>query len=621
MMQLTDIISKYGVKATEKALVYNYLTHNSINADDNTYIKSYLGDYEVDESLMYDIKALNHASLAELAVDMELLIPESDRITNGAFFTPQYIVDYIINEIHPKADAKVIDISCGSGAFLLGIIRYYKTEYNKKISSIVADNLYGIDLLDYNVRRSKLLIILYGMSEGETIDERNIKVDVDNSLTKKWSMRFDAVIGNPPYVKFQDMEDSTRSMLQERYITTTIGTYNLYFAFFEKGREILQDTGLLGYITPNNYFTSLSGINLRRYFMDNKSVRKVVDFGATKVFDVQTYTAITFLSKQSNDAIEYTRIQPHMSPSQFLSSCTFTDNSYDEIDVKKWRLLCNNERAIINRIETSGTPIGKLFDIAVGIATLKDEAYFIDITDEDDSCYICNNKYSKSFRIEKGITKPLVKISNIKNPDMLAHNSKRIIFPYTVRNGIANVILEDVMRTVYPNCYDYLLQVKEVLGTRGKGKCNYSPFYLYGRSQGLNKSAAKIYTPTFSQYPRFIFDSMEDSLFTNGYALFFKDKEPADLFSNSNNAISKDNVDVILKILNSGLMHFYVKKTSVSIEGGYPCYQKNFIEKFSIPALSQSDIDAIRSADDRENIDTLLINLYQIKRPVPNLWE
>ena len=257
----------------------------------------------------------------------------------------------------------------------------------------------------------------------------------------------------------------------------------------------------------------------------------------------------------------------------------------------------------------------------MGIATLKDEAYFIDITDEDDSCYICNNKYSKSFRIEKGITKPLVKISNIKNPDMLAHNSKRIIFPYTVRNGIANVILEDVMRTVYPNCYDYLLQVKEVLGTRGKGKCNYSPFYLYGRSQGLNKSAAKIYTPTFSQYPRFIFDSMEDSLFTNGYALFFKDKEPADLFSNSNNAISTDNVDVILKILNSGLMHFYVKKTSVSIEGGYPCYQKNFIEKFSIPALSQSDIDAIRSADDRENIDTLLINLYQIKRPVPNLWE
>ena len=97
-MQLTEIISKYGIEATEKALVYNYLTRNSINADDNTYIKNYLEDYEADESLMYDIKALNHASLAELAVDMELLIPESDRVTNGAFFTPQYIVDYIINE-------------------------------------------------------------------------------------------------------------------------------------------------------------------------------------------------------------------------------------------------------------------------------------------------------------------------------------------------------------------------------------------------------------------------------------------------------------------------------------------------------------------------------------------
>lgn len=66
-------------------------------------------------------------------------------------------------------------------------------------------------------------------------------------------------------------------------------------------------------------------------------------------------------------------------------------------------------------------------------------------------------------------------------------------------------------------------------------------------------------------------------------------------------------------------MHYYVKKTSVSIDGGYPCYQKNFIERFTIPHLSEGEIIFLRNADSRKTIDTFLMKKYQINIPDPYL--
>lgn len=623
-MSLSEIITKYGVDNTEKACVSLYLTKNNIPFDSHQFINDYLKGANFEQSLISELSTINHSSLAELAVDMELLIPSEDRETNGAFFTPSYIVDSIINTISPAENAKIADISCGSGAFLLGIIRYYQSKFNKSIRDIVRDNLYGVDLLSYNVRRSKILIILYGLSVGENIDYDDINVIQTNSLTHKWKHNFDAIVGNPPYVKFQDMEESTLQLLENNFATTSFGTYNLYFAFFEVGWNLLNADGVLGYITPNNYFTSLSGESLRTFFSQNQSVKRIVDFSATRVFDVQTYTAITYLTKDKNNVIEYARINDNEDPRAFLESYVVTDNLYSDLNNKKWRLLCGEERSIISSIETVGTPIGTLFNIAVGIATLKDEVYFVTVNSEDDTYYYCCNKYCKSFRVEKEATKSLVKISSIKTEDDLTKNSRRIIFPYNVTNGTASVIPEDTFKKKYPDCYSYLCTMKDVLAGRGKGKHTYTPFYAYGRTQGLNKCAPKVYTPTFSQYPRFILDKSSDSLFTNGYGLFFGANDNSvhtSLFGTTEGLTpSMENIDVLMKILNSGLMHFYIKKTSVSIEGGYPCYQKNFIEKFTIPPLSTEDIETLRRLSTKDEIDDYLIRLYQINRPVPNLW-
>ncbi|MDI9320652.1 MAG: N-6 DNA methylase [Phycisphaerales bacterium] len=68
---------------------------------------------------------------------MELIIPVGDRKLNGAFFTPGYIIDFIINEIRPKENDTNLEPSCGCGAFLVDLTDYYKRTFNKPIKKII----------------------------------------------------------------------------------------------------------------------------------------------------------------------------------------------------------------------------------------------------------------------------------------------------------------------------------------------------------------------------------------------------------------------------------------------------------------------------------------------------
>ncbi|MDR0712655.1 MAG: hypothetical protein LBF89_00085, partial [Bacteroidales bacterium] len=67
------------------------------------------------------------------------------------------------------------------------------------------------------------------------------------------------------------------------------------------------------------------------------------------------------------------------------------------------------------------------------------------------------------------------------------------------------------------------------------------------------------------------------------------------------------------------IMHYYISRTSVSIEGGYPCYQKNFIEKFTIPEFSCNEVCELRSLSNQRDINLFLADKYQVNLPVPNL--
>ncbi len=618
---LNQLIQTHDLTSLEQHLIFAYLTNNKINFNKSPILTSYFKGFEQNPQLYFETSSLSIFNIKELENHLELIIPVGDRKFNGAFFTPDYIIDFIINEIQPRKNDTNLDPSCGCGAFLVGLTDYYKRNFNKPIRKIIKENIFGSDILEYNIHRTKLILTIYALQNGEQLQDTDFNLYHQDSLRANWKINFDNIVGNPPYVKFQDLTDSNRNYLAKHWTTVEGGTFNLYFAFFELGFKLLKTTGKLGYITPNNYFTSLSGESLRKYFQQQKCVRRIIDFSHKKVFDAQTYTAITFLSKQHNEAIIYDRISEQQTPETFLANANGSLNYLENLNVKKWRLLKIDEQKNIKLIETIGIPIGKLFDICVGIATLKDEIFFIDGNNWKKGYYIKTTDHG-SFEIEPEIVKPVYKISDFKTQEDSEQNTRKIICPYNIKNGIATAIPENDFKKKYPKCYTYFLSEKENLIARDKGKINYQPFFVWGRTQGLTRTGKKILNPTFSQHPRFLIVDEEDGFFTNGYGLFFREQESNGMFNDLINPITKiENIDVVQKILNSYLMDYYVSKTSVAIEGGYPCYQKNFIEKFTIPILTETEIKIIRDLSDPLEIDEFLIEKYQINVLAGNLVE
>ncbi|TXB62281.1 Eco57I restriction-modification methylase domain-containing protein [Phaeodactylibacter luteus] len=618
---INDLLTSHEINLIEKHLIYAFIDNNNLETSKSPIISNILADFSVDPKIYLLVSTLEIKDLKLLENYLELLIPKNDRKVNGAFFTPTYVVDFIIKEVAPKNNDKCLDPSCGCGAFLIGLVEYYQKTFNKSVKKIIKENIYGSDILDYNVKRSKIILSLFGLLNNEIIEESDFNIYNQDSLKANWNNKFEIVVGNPPYVKFQDLSDDNRLYLINNWKSIDNGTFNLYFAFFELGHKLLTTNGKLGYITPNNYFTSLAGLSLRQYFLHNKCVTRIVDFRHKKVFDAQTYTAITFLDNKKNESILFDKIKDEQTCSNFLISANGSPNYLKNLNVNKWRLLKTQEQENIRIIETIGTPIKQLFNIAVGIATLKDEVFFIDSANEKNG-YLTKTTENGTFKIEKEITRPVYKISQFKTQKDIENNTLRIITPYHTNNKSAVPILEDEFISKYPKCYEYLLSEKEKLESRGKGKEVFTPFYSWGRTQGITRFGKKILNPTFSKHPRFLFVPEEDAYYTNGYGIYFDrdNSNTVSLFEDATHPMSKEeNILVVQKILNSILMDYYVSNTSVSIQGGFPCYQKNFIEKFTIPIFTQEEINTLKSLNDKLEIDEFLIEKYQVKIQLPNL--
>lgn len=610
--QIFNLIKKYPIQNIENAYVQSFLEYKNIIVINNSILIDIIKDEsQITKTIKHKIKSPEN--IYELEKAFELLIPDKDRKLNGAFFTPNTITNYISSQLIKSPNDKICDPSCGCGAFLIAAIEKLKQNFDKPVSEIIKENIYGADILEYSVNRCKIILSILALLHNQDVKELQFNIFNLNSLNADWSKilkeanqqeGFDVIIGNPPYVKYQDLTENIRNNLSEHWKTIQVGNYNLYFAFFELGVNILKKNGTLGYIVPNNYFTSLAGINLRAFLQNNHLLEKIIDFNHLKIFDAQTYTCITFLSKKNNSNFLFDRVHKKEDIQQ-LNNLKFSINNFENLNIKKWRLLKSCDIENIKKIESMPYNLGNIFDIRVGIATCKDVVYFIEGNTLKNNYYnkIYNNK---EYLIESEITRPITKISDFDSEENFKNNSRRIIFPYIIENNKANIIPDKILQDKYPKCYEYLLAAKEELVTRDKGKAKYPEWYAYARTQGLNFEGEKLLTPTFSDKPRFIYDKDKFSLFCNGYGIFLKTNFQINLLQNN------IKLPILQKILNSKVMDYYITLTSVSIEGGYPCYQKNFIELFGIPEFNQEDLSFLENEIDTSNINNFLLKKYDL---------
>jgi len=612
---IEKILEQYEPLQVETALVQLFVEANNISVKKNLLIKTLLDDKGDDVKVLKKRleSKIDTKNIIDFVSVFELLIPHSDKKVNGAFFTPPNITNFIVSQTITSDSQKVCDPSCGCGAFLIAATIFISEKFKKNITDVIEKNIYGVDIADYSIRRAKILLSLLSLKDGD--DKKDIKFNLKtaDSLITNWKRLFnktekgfDVVIGNPPYVKFQDLDKELRGRLYKNWLTLKTGNYNLYFAFFELGIAIMKTDGILGYITPNNYFTSLAGVPLREYLESNKFIEKIIDFNHLKVFEAQTYTCITFLKKDEKEKLYYERVDDYETLSS-LNKLQYSQIYFEDLNNKKWRLLRNSDQENIKKIEGVGKKLGDIVDIRVGIATCKDSIYFIDGSTLD-SGYYHKSYQGKNYQIEKEITQPIAKVSDFKVQDDLEKNSRRIIFPYRKNNGGVEVIKANDLKSFYPQCYEYFVAAKKDLATRDKGGIEYPEWYAYARTQGLNFLGKKLLTPTFSSEPRFLLEQDENALFCNGYAIYLTDE--SNLFSKMEQQLS---LDALRKILNSRLMDYYIKQTSVSIEGGYPCYQKNFIELLGIPNFTSDELNFLNQENDGNKVDSFLIKKYGVK--------
>jgi hypothetical protein len=107
---------------------------------------------------------------------------------------------------------------------------------------------------------------------------------------------FDLVIGNPPYVRQEQIKE-LKPALKEEYDCYT-GVADLYVYFYEQGFRLLKEKGYLSFITSNKYFRAGYGEKLRKFLGQKSTIEVMIDFGDANVFEAIAYPSIIVVKKQ-----------------------------------------------------------------------------------------------------------------------------------------------------------------------------------------------------------------------------------------------------------------------------------------------------------------------------------
>ncbi len=616
-VQLPKLIDDYGADSIRTALVKHWAKRSGVTL--NVFKSNSITQKFIDGANSKEVSLLLNQfgilfpklTLKDVEKSFELALDKEHRKSFGMVYTPEYIIDYLTkNSLYfawkdRGKSPKICDPSCGSGGFLLRIAEILESEFGISGEKAFSESIFGIDIDKQALEQAKCLIELYLASKNQTIpnlDNTLLELDTLTSDTKKiFSLTavkdgFDVIVTNPPYVKFQNLNDEYREILINKYNGLANGNFSLSVLFLVKGFGLLSSSGHLGMITQNNLFTSLAGKNIRAYLQKQECIQRVIDFGHHKVFDnASAYTCLVFLSKEKSLEFDYASISDESELNlSSLEKLTFSKVSLSRLKPSKWRLGKDYHLENLKKIETIGKPLKEVASIKVGFATLKDSVFFV--RDNDGVC-LATSSDGNIIQIEHGITRPALKVSELKSAVDLAKNNRRIIFPYFKKNGAYKLIPEWDLRNDFPNAYSYLLACREILETRDKGKKQYENWYAWARTQGLESPAPKLLTKTFSKFPQFFLDN-SDQLFCNGYGVSVR---PATLFEPS------IPIEFLERVLNSKIMYYYAKLTSFQIEGDYQCYQKNFIEKFGIPELDFVSMNEVINKNQDEADDHLAL--------------
>jgi len=594
----------------DRLIVSAFLEINQLQPQLNKFLQTYFIEKRNKEEyakLIEFISVINldidHFGFEELIELFEFVISPADRIINGAIYTPENIRKYIIKEtLGTQTEITefftISDISCGCGGFLFDASIELRKKTNKLYSDIFRNHIFGLDIQEYSITRTKLLLSLLALSEGENVESFSFNLFIGDALSFNWKSQtpgfdgFDIIIGNPPYVCSRNISEDSKKLLDNWEVCKS-GHPDLYIPFFQIGIENLTSNGILGYITMNTFFKSVNGRALREYFQNEKFDFKILDFGNQQIFQSRsTYTCVCLIHKTGSEFLRYFRL----STLELLLENDFSYNSISYSTLNAFNGWNLQEIDAINRIEAVGTPLGNIFKSRNGIATLKNSVYIFDALEADNDVYYLNN--GTDYQIEKQICKDIINPNMLTKLDSIDQIIKKIIFPYIFEDGHVKLIPELEFKKCYPKAYNYLFANKELLAKRDKGNGNYENWYAYGRNQSLERLKYKLFFPHIApSTPNFVLNSDENILFHNGLAIIGENEKE---------------LQFLRKLMSTRLFWFYIEKSSKPYGSGYFSLSRNYIKNFGIFDFTDREIDSIIAEENPEILNEFIESKYGI---------
>jgi len=384
--------------------------------------------------------------------------------------------------------------------------------------------------------------------------------------------KFDFVVGNPPYVRVQMLDKRTKEYLKHEY-KTSVGKFDIYIPFIERGVDWLKDDSKLGYINPNLFLNRDYGKYLRRFLLNN-TILQIIDFGDSGVFkDVTNYPCILVVQRKQSKENKIKTIIVYRPKEQLFYDIQkkFYQKYYkceyfalfeieqDKLSIEQWKLIPKDALKAFNRIKsaTTKTLLQEAERIYEGFITGNNKIYFV------------TPEKAKDLRLEEDLLKPVPKGKYVKRWNFFI--DQFVIYPHIDVNGKTEVI--ENLKSKYPNTWQYFkdnegeLKKRKYLMNAIKKGSRKEWFELWNPRSYNWFSQPKIITPNLSTENTFD----EDGVFLDHdcYGIILKDKK-------------RDNYLYILGLLNSNLLEFYLKQISPYASGKYYRYMTGYLEKLPI---------------------------------------
>lgn len=465
------------------------------------------------------------------------------RKKQGIYYTPAYIVNYIVENTLGKAikekslkeieNIKVLDPACGSGSFLIKAFDLLDSHIKDKRNDsknvnplrkfeILTQNIYGVDLDKQAVEIARLNLLLKALSPGLRLPNLAENIKQGNSLISEgeeklkpfnWQKEykevfdkggFDVIIGNPPYIKEYTNKSAFDELHNNQYYQ---GKMDIWTLFGCVAIDPLKDGGYFGFIAPNNWLTNTGASIFRNKILLEGQITDFIDFGDFKVFKEAGIQTMIFAFRKNKPLkgykVSYAKINDK----------DIKENTINALLQSNLKQTCNGV-TILNTVIEPKQLVGKNISFASQAADL--------VLNKIESR---KNFELKEKEVAQGIVAAPDKYFIVKDLSKFKEKEREFIKPFYTSTAKYIFIKTDIYILYlcdknfqgeniddYPNIKDHFEPFKKLLkGAKIKyGTPNKPYFYLHReREQHFFKTGPKIVGQARTSFPSFLYTEGE----------------------------------------------------------------------------------------------------------------